>query len=118
MNIAEGLVWLSERRFANDALAATYSRGEVDLSITVVPGRTEWESDGDEGAVVRMESPDFFVLVSDLGALSRPQAGDQIVYDSSVYEVMSPDGASPWQWADWPNRAVLRVHTKLVDTEE
>ena len=117
MNIAAAVVWLAEQQFEQDGVAAMYTRGETELAITVVPARTTWEQDAStEGAIVRMDSPDFFIIAADLGALTAPADGDTITYDGSIYKIMSPDGAMPWQWATWSSKLHYRIHTKKVDT--
>lgn len=117
MNIAEAIVWLAGQQFERDGLAATYTRGVTALSITVVPTRTTWEQDSStEGAVIRMDSPDFFIIASDLGALSVPADGDTITYNGSIYRVVSPTGGPPWQWATWSSEQHYRIHTQKTDT--
>lgn len=117
MTIAEAVVWLAELQFEQDEVAATYTRGLTELAITVVPTRTTWEQDSaTEGAVVRMDSPEFFILASDLGALTAPADGDTITYDGSIYTIVSPGAGAPWQWATWPSKLHYKVHTKKTDT--
>lgn len=115
--IAEAIVGLAAQQFETDGVAATYTRGVTALAITAVPTRTTWEQDSaTEGVVVRMDSPDFFIIAADLAALAAPADGDTITYDGSVYRVSAPSGGPPWQWATWPRKLHYRVHTVKTDT--
>ena len=119
MNIAEGIAWLTSQKIAQDGIAVMYSRGETDLAITAIRGRTTWESDETDGSTIRTEAPDYIIEASAIATLdpAMPEPGDQITDGGRIFEVMSPGGEHPWQWADWPNKTVYRIHTKQVDTE-
>ena len=115
MNLAGAMTWLKNKSFANEGIAATYVSGATRTALTAIRGRAQWESDGSDGSLVRMESPDYLVRAADIAGV--PSAGDRIIDGESVFEVMSPNQQNPWQWADWPNKTVYRIHTKQVDTE-
>jgi hypothetical protein len=119
MNIAGGQTWLKDQVFTNDGIAATYTRGDTVLSITVVPARTQWEVTNELSPAIFSDSSDFFVKESELTSLGEPQNGDRIAYDGDVFDVMSLQGGDhPWQWADPANRSTYRVHTKSSDPEK
>ena len=94
-----------------DALAtdAVYRRGADERSVKAVLGRTVFRSQNDYGAWVRTESRDFIVTAEQLDI--EPQAGDEIVYQGDVYEVLAPNGEPVWRWSD-PQQTALRIHTK------
>lgn len=118
MNIAQSMAWLKSSMFKHEGVAASYVRGDVELSVTVIRGRSRMEVDSGDGVIVRMESPDYLVRASEIATLGKPLDGDRIIDDGIVYQVMPADGNdSSWQWADLPNRAVFRIHTKQIDTE-
>ena len=116
MNIANGIAWLKSQVFANEGASVTYERGSTSATVTAVRGRTEIETDTGLGALIRADSPDYLIQASDLTAFAPPVAGDRITDSGRVFVATSQYQASPWQWADWPNRTVYRIHTKQVDT--
>ena len=58
---------------------------------------------------------DFLILATEL-TLGEPEAGDKIIADGRVYEVMSLAGQGHWRWSD-SYRATMRIHTKDVGAE-
>ena len=46
----------------------------------------------------------------------EPEAGDQIVTDGTIFEVMSLGSQGHWRWSD-PHRQALRIHAKETGAE-
>jgi hypothetical protein len=93
----------------------TYRRaGQADANVQATFGRTDYEVADDYGATIKTHVIDFLILGDDLGI--EPQAGDQIVADGVVYEVMALGGEGCWRWSD-PYRTTMRIHTKEIGTD-
>lgn len=114
MNLSEAMTWFAAQKYTADGASITYTRGATALSITAVRGRTSYETSSSDGTLIRMATPDYLVKASDITALTEPAAGDTITDGTAVYEVMSLSGENPWQWADWPNKTVYRIHCKQI----
>ena len=99
-----------------DALSkdVTYRRGGGETVVKAVPGRTIFRSTNDCGQWVRIETRDFIIPGKQLGI--EPEPGDEIVFDSSVYEVLAPAGEPAWRWSD-PFKTAMRIHTKHTGGE-
>ena len=68
----------------------------------------------EHGLRVAAHVTDFLILAADLApTFGEPEAGDQIVTDGVVYEVMNLAGQGHWRWSD-PHRTTMRIHTKEV----
>ena len=83
-----------------------------------------FEVDNGAGVLESFESRDFLVRAADLvldGQKTLPERGDRVheTQDGTVYiyEVMAPGREPHYRFSD-PYRRTLRIHTKLVDTEE
>jgi len=90
----------------------------IELSATV--GRTVFEQADEYGIVHKTESRDFLIRSTDLvinGSQVTPKAGDRIRESTFVYEVMAPGTEPAWRYSD-TYRRTLRIHTKLIGTEE
>ncbi len=116
--------WLEDMRQAHRTVPVTYTRDSESVQVPATIGRTVFHFARDYGAFERHESRDFLVSASDLvisGAEVMPGRGDTIRETSSnkvyTYEVMAPANEPCWRWSD-DYRRVLRIHTKLVNTEE
>lgn len=98
-----------------------YKRGDVDLDITAVRGNTDFEEADDNGILAEMEVPDWILTAADLSIddeLFEPAEGDRIVVEDAAgrtltYEILPNEGVTAFQYMD-PNRAQIRVHTKLI----
>ena len=107
-------------------VAAVYSRGATNLSITVIA--QEGGSDK-ESATKLGDSPDstsyviftpelgyagFSVAVADLATLNPPEParGDVITIGTDVYPILAPEGLRPWRYEDLPFKSLYRCHTK------
>ena len=126
--LEQGSAWLEDQRHAHMTRTVTYTRtiGVLGTFVTLAAtiGKTEFEQADDFGIVHRIQSRDYLVLATDLvlgGEQSLPKAGDKIQETVGstmfLYEVMAPGGEPPWRYSD-PYRKTLRIHTKLVGTEE
>ena len=93
---------------------ATYRRGAEARSVKAVLGRTVFRSMNEYGAWVRTETRDFIIPAGQLDL--EPHAGDEIVFDGGVYEVLAPYNEPVWRWSD-PYRKAIRVHTKYTGDE-
>ena len=73
-------------------------------------GRTACEVEDARGLRVGAEVIDFLVS-AEAFPFDQPEAGDQIVADGVVYEVMDLAGQGHWRWSD-SYRTTMRIHTK------
>lgn len=118
--------WLQDQRHRFLCSLVVYQRGAHAVELAATIGRTVFEQADEYGIVQKTESRDFLIRTSDLvigGTTVLPKPGDRIRESSGtqtfVYEVMTPTqrGESPWRYSD-PQRRTLRIHTKLIATEE
>ena len=110
--------------FLNDALSdacgitITYQRGVATASLTAVVGQTLFETDNQFG-VLRIESRDYLVAVTDFATFGEPQRGDRIIEtqgaNSVAHEVLDVSGIPPFAYSD-QSRKRLRIHTKRITT--
>lgn len=114
--IAQGAAWLTEQRKSHFSRDVDYVVDGVTTTVAASIGRTEFEVQGDGGAITTHESRDFIVAAADMpgeperGARIHEAHGTEVL----VYEVMAPvQSAPPWRWAD-AARTAYRIHTKLV----
>jgi len=121
--LAQGSAWLEAQRTAHMTRTVSYQRGAESLEVAATVGKTVFEVDKGYGIVERLEARDYLVLAGDLvlgGQPALPKAGDRVreVQGTAafVYEVMAPGNESCWRYSD-PYRQTLRIHTKLVATE-
>lgn len=120
MNWHAALQTHSRRLGAVAGQPATYRRGAVGVPVTVVVGKTDYDQDNGDGAMVRAQVRDYLIPAAELTGSeigSLPKAGDQIVEASGecrVWEVMSIDGGPPWRYSG-PDRSRVRVHTRQVE---
>jgi len=101
---------------------AAYSTGVIQA----IPGKSTYDVRDEFGAVIRYQSRDFIIKASDLvldDETVLPQRGDQIKEELidgfiAIHEVMRADGGEDvWRHSDLA-RTFLRIHTKLVGSEE
>ena len=94
-----------------------YARGERNVSITAVPGTTEFVQTSGEGYMETIESRDFVFPAEDLvlsGKAVLPERGDTITETVGGVEYTYPvlsNGNRYFKYAD-PSRKILRVYTK------
>lgn len=114
--IAQGEAWFEQQRRAHLSVAAEYRAKHaflpIECDVTMVVGK--WDSVDRAGSIVRSETRDFFLAVSDVAA--DPVRGDVIAVTTDddveqLYTVTIPAGSSQaWRWAD-RRQTVRRVHT-------
>ena len=115
--LRQGSQWLGQMRSAHCSSPVSYRRGETEAVLNTTFGRTEYEVEDDYGLRVGAEVTDFLVSADDFTpTFGEPEAGDQIVADGVVFEVMSLAGQGHWRWSD-PHRTTMRIHTKEIGTE-
>jgi hypothetical protein len=114
--LRQGSQWLGGMLKQYASRPVTYRRGETDLAVDATVGRTQYEVEDGYGLRVAAEVMDFLILAEDF-TLGEPQAGDQIVVDSTVYEVMALGTTGHWRWSD-PHHTTLRIHTKEIGPDE
>ena len=121
--LAQGSAWLEAQRTAHMTRTVSYQRSTESVAVAATVGKTVFQVDKGYGIVEQMEARDYLVLADDLvlgGQPVLPKAGDRVreVEGSKafVYEVMAPGNEPCWRYSD-PYRQTLRIHTKLVATE-
>ena len=122
--LGQGAAWLNDQRHKHLTQMVSYHRGVASVELGATVGRSEFEQVDDYGLVQRIESRDYLVQAADLVLNTQrtlPHAGDKIRETQGaqtfVYEVMAPGNEPPYRYSD-PQRHALRIHTKLVATED
>ena len=106
--------WLEQQRAAHCSSPVTYRRGEAEAVVNATFGRTQYEVEDEFGLRLGAHATDFLILADELAPVfGGPQAGDRIVADGAVFEVMPLAGQGHWRWSD-PYRQTMRIHTKEV----
>lgn len=117
--LAKGSEWLEAERTKHLTRPVTYQRGAETVELAATVGQTVFRIDKGYGVQEHYESRDYLVLAADLTFL--PKAGDRIRETDGgkvfIYEVMAPGNEPAWRYSD-PYRKALRIHTKLVATED
>ena len=112
--LAEGTAWLTRQRSRHMGRRVSYRRGVIAVEITATFGRTEYAIADAYGGRVGAEMTDFLIAAADLAKnFGRPEPGDRIQADGTVYEVMDLAGQGHWRWSD-PYHASMRIHAKEV----
>ena len=115
--LRQGSRWLEQMRVTHCSSPVTYRRGGTTLIVNATSGRTQYEVADDVGLRVGAEVMDFLVMADELlPTLGNPQAGDQIVADGALFELMNLAGQGCWRWSD-PYRTTMRIHTKEIGHE-
>ncbi|QDU33044.1 hypothetical protein KS4_10850 [Poriferisphaera corsica] len=117
--LQEGLKWLEVQRHTHMASPALYKRvneqGQIiEKQIVATIGHTELDVSDGYGTTIKSHATDFLILAEDLDF--EPKAGDTIVFDDRIYEVMTLSGqglGGHWQWSD-PYHTTYRIHTKEI----
>ena len=122
-----GSAWLQDQRVKFLSHMVVYQRGPDSVELSATVGRTTFERMDEYGGVHQAESRDFLIRAADLrlGGISvLPKPGDLIRESAGaqtfIYEVLPQDQRGerpPWRYSD-PYRRALRIHTKLIATEE
>jgi hypothetical protein len=120
----KGSAWLEGQRKKHATREVTYSRGVLSVVVKATIGRTLFEQDDGAGVIVRMQVRDYLIDTADLvlaGEQTLPAKGDRIAEidagQKHTYEVLPLGGEQHWRYSD-PYRRTLRIHTKLIETEE
>jgi hypothetical protein len=121
--LRQGGQWLAQMRTTHCASPVTYRRPSTgsgqaaEQVVNATLGRTEYEVQDDFGPTVGAEATDFLILTEELAPVfGEPQAGDRIMADGAVYEVLALPGQGHWRWSD-PYRTTVRIHTKQVGAD-
>ena len=116
--LRQGVQWLEQQRATHCSSPVTYRRPSAgsgqatEAVIEATFGRTRYEVEDEHGLRVGAEVIDFLVSAEVFAPMfGEPEAGDQIVTDGVVYEVMDLAGQGHWRWSD-PYRTTMRIHTK------
>ena len=110
--LRQGAQWLEQQRAAHCSSPVPYRRDQVSYEIDATFGRTQYEVEDGHGLRIGAEVIDFLVSAEVFAPMfGEPEAGDQIVADGVVYEVMDLAGQGHWRWSD-PYRTTMRIHTK------
>ena len=113
--LRQGSQWLGAMLKQHASSPVTYRRGDTELELQATAGRTEYEIEDDYGLRVAAHVTDFLVAAADFEpTFGEPEAGDRIIVDAAVFEVMSLAGQGHWRWSD-PHRTTIRIHAKQID---
>jgi hypothetical protein len=120
----KGSAWLEGQRKKHATRDVTYRRGAEQVVVKATIGRTLFEQDDGAGVIVRMQVRDYLIDAADLvlaGDVTLPAKGDRIEEidggKKHTHEVLPLGGEQHWRYSD-PYRRTLRIHTKLIETEE
>lgn len=115
-----GVGWLKDQLQAHASRTVVYRRGVNSVSLSATVGQSILKVPDESGGmrIVRTER-DYIIAAEDLilsGSVTLPVAGDLIddATDGKVFEVTPIMGEPVHQ--SGPQRLLLRVHTKEVDT--
>jgi hypothetical protein len=119
--LKSGMQWLAGKQREHQSSEIVYRRGSSSITLRATRGRSEFEAGSGDGAIVRVETADFIVHVSDLrldGILEEPKRGDEIIEgtaeDGHLYEVLpGGNGVPSWRFSD-DYHTRFRIHTKYV----
>ena len=112
--LRQGSQWLGQMQSQYCSSPVTYRRDQESHEVNATFGRTEYEVEDEYGLRVGAQVTDFLIS-AEVFPFDEPEAGDQIVADGVVFEVMNLAGKGHWRWSD-PHRQTMRIHTKEVGT--
>lgn len=122
--LERGSAWLEEQRHRHLTRTVTYARGSATVDLSATVGKTVFQVDNGYGILERVESRDYLIRAEDLvldGVPVLPKRGDRVRETQGshvfVYEVLAPGQEPEWRYSD-AYRKTLRIHTKLVATED
>ena len=110
-DMQNALSFLEEMRQEHLSIPVKYVRGNDELEISASQGRTNFRIEDSYGQLIRYQSCDFLISAALLPF--EPEAGDQIILNGDVFEVMAPASEPCWRWIN-PHRTTYRIHTKQV----
>ena len=112
--------WLTRMQQQHASKPVNYHREQQSIEVRATIGKTVFRTEDEFGRVQHFESRDFLIPIEQL-TVAPPARGDRIRETQAdktfVYEVMAPGKEPHFRFAD-AYRRTLRVHTKLVDTED
>lgn len=119
-----GQQWLADKLSEFASREVIYQRDVTQFPVTATIGKTEAEQDSGDGLILRVEIRDFLIDTQSLaidGAPILPERGDRILETEAgqtfTYEVLPIGSQRAWRYSD-PFRLKVRIHTRLIDTEE
>lgn len=108
--------WLNAQRDAHLAEPVTYCTADgASLPTQATRGETTTTARDEYGVVVRVTSRDFIFSAENLPL--TPAYGDTITAGGAIFEVLAPNGGTPWRWTD-SSQTAKRVHTKYLKEAE
>ncbi len=114
--LEQAAAWLEANRSAHLTVPVLYRRkGGGEATVKAALGRTPFRAEDQYGVTVWVESRDFLIALSELGAL--PERGDKIEYNGRMYEVLAPNGEPCWRWSG-TTHTTCRIHTKEIGEQE
>ena len=122
--LSAGQLWLAGKLTLHASREVTYRRGNAECLVTATVGKTVAQQDSGDGLILRAEIRDYLIDTQSLqldGQLILPERGDQIIEmedgKSLTYEVLPIGNQRCWRYSD-PFRWKLRIHTRLIATDE
>jgi hypothetical protein len=113
-----GMAWLDSQRKAHMGLSVVYRRGADSVTLTATPGRTNYQTSTEDGAIIETKARDYLISRADLildGQEVEPAVGDiieEVVGDRTyMHAVTENEGAKCFEFSD-EYRTTLRIHTK------
>jgi hypothetical protein len=119
--IKRGLRWLSDRQREHNSEDVIYRQPDgATIHCRAMLGNKRFRIDtGDGGYRLEQSDLDFLIHRSELPWI-EPMRGDLITIDmegtTQIFEVTPFGGDPPWRYSD-PHETMLRIHTKLVQTD-
>lgn len=96
--------------------SVTYTRGAGSVSLTCIPGQTQFSADSGDGIVTYTNTDDFLFLTSELiisGSAITPRKGDTITDNGTVHTVFCIGPDAQYRYTDQEKR-IIRIHTRKV----
>ena len=122
--LRDGQSWLAAKLKQFASREVIYRRDDQSTVVNATIGTTKGEQDAGDGLILQTEIRDYLIDAADLsldGTLTLPERGDLIIEVESgvrfTYEVLPIGNQKPWRYSD-PFRLKLRIHTKLIASEE
>ena len=107
--LESGMAWLGAELDRCASTEVEYETSSGTYAVRAVVGRSAFETDGEYGQTVRIETIDF--ILPPHAIPHPPVRGDTIRFRGSSYEVIQPAGEPEWRWTE-PHRTAMRIHTK------
>jgi hypothetical protein len=112
--LRRGALWLEQMRNTHCTTTVIYRRGESEQEVPATFGRTDYEIAAPGAITVGSHSWDFLIGADEFDDGFKPEPGDVIEANGSVYEVSRMGEAiQGWRWSD-QFQTTFRIHTKLI----